>query len=182
MRKLLSVLLVSLLIIPVGCQKKGRLKADAIEDRAEFPLMDSHDVVTLVSDSGVTRYRIQAPVWRKYDQSNPPKEEFPEGICLEKFNEDLAIEATLKADYAVYDEDADRWELNGNVYAVNEAGEQFETEQLIWEQQTEQIHTDSAITITKATSVIMGIGMISNQNMSKYTILKPTGYFPIEEE
>lgn len=181
MKELPVALLSSLLILTVACSKDKRLQADAVDNRASFPIMETRDVTTLISDSGVTRYRIHAPLWQIYDQANPPHQEFKEGIYLEKFNEQLQVEASLQADYAYYNESLESWELDGHVVALNEAGEKFETEQLIWEQPTEMIHTDSMIKITKATSVIEGEGFISNQNMTKYTILHPTGYFPIEE-
>ena len=102
-------------------------------------------------------------------------------MCLEKFNENLVIDASLKADYARYETQQQVWELDGNVVAVNEVGEQFETPQLFWDQQSEQIYSDSSIVITRATSVIMGVGFRSNQTMSQYVILAPTGFFPVEE-
>jgi len=144
--------------------------------------MDSRGVMTLVSDSGVTRYRIVAESWQKYDAADPPYQEFKEGIYLEQFAEDLSVKASLKADYAYYNERDERWRLDGNVVAVNREGERFETPQLLWDQQTELIRTDSVITITKKSSVITGVGMVSNQDMSEYTILNPTGYFPIDEQ
>jgi hypothetical protein len=52
---------------------------------------------------------------------------------------------------------------------------------LNWNQKTHRVYSDSAIRITKETSIIEGIGFESNEQMSKYTILHPTGVFPIKD-
>ena len=155
---------------------------DAVEDRTTMPVLDAHEVTTLVSDSGITRYLIKTESWQIYDKANPPHWEFPRGIYLENFNADLSVAAYLEADYAYYDESTQIWELDGNVHSLNQIGEKFETPQLFWSQKDERIYSDSVITITRETSIIRGIGFESNQEMTKYTIRRPTGIFPIKDE
>ena len=103
------------------------------------------------------------------------------GIFLEKFNLDLESDATIEADYAYYDEPAQVWMLRGNVKALNLNGEQFETPLLFWSQKDESVYSDSSIVITREASIIKGVGFRSNQSMTQYTILKPTGVIPINE-
>ncbi len=166
----------------VACQRHDvRLRADAVSDRAAMPALEAQDVTTLISDSGITRYRIKANKWLIFDKADTPYWEFPAGIYLEKFNADLESDATVEADYAYYNEPAQRWTLRGNVRAVNVDGEQFETPLLYWDQKSESVYSDSSIVITKARSIIKGVGFRSNQEMTNYTILRPTGVFPIEE-
>jgi len=178
----ISTVLVLVLSCLASCTKKTvKLTAGAVENRSTMPVLSAHDVNTLISDSGVTRYRIKASSWQIYDKANPPYWEFPEGIYLEKFNPDLSVDAYLEADYAYYDEQARLWRLDGNVHSLNQLGEKFETPQLYWNQNTERLYSDSVITITKATSIIKGIGFESNQQMTKYIIRRPTGVFPLKE-
>lgn len=146
-----------------------------------IPVLTTTDVNTLISDSGITRYRIESPLWLVYDKMEPPFQEFPKGIYLEQFDENLQIQASLKADYAYYNEQMQIWIIRGNVHALNHKGEQFDTPELNWNQQTHRVYSDSAIRITKETSIIEGIGFESNEQMSKYTILHPTGVFPIKD-
>ena len=138
-------------------------------------------ISTLISDSGVTRYRIEAPRWMIFDQTNPPYQEFPQGIYLEQFDYDLSVQASLQADYAYYDEKAQQWTLRGNVHALNRKGEEFDTPELKWDQFEHRIYSDTTIHIKRETSIIEGVGFDSNEEMSKYTILHPTGMFPVEE-
>lgn len=175
------IILLGVMCLFFACQNDTRLHAPAIEDRSCVPILDVDCVSTLISDSGITRYRITAPKWQIYDKAKPTYWLFPEGIYLEKFDENLKVEASLQSNFAKYLDQQERWELTGDVHALNEKGETFDTQQLFWEQQTESIYSDSAITITRESSVIMGVGFESNQTMTQYTILQPTGFFPINE-
>ena len=153
----------------------------ATQARAEAAVLITDSVVTLISDSGVTRYRIETPMWSVYDKTDPPFQEFPKGIYLEQFDEDLHVRASLKADYAYYNETTQVWVLVGNVHALNRKGEQFDTPQLNWNQQSHRVYSDTIIKITREKSTIEGVGFDSNEEMNDYTILKPTGVFPIDE-
>ena len=94
---------------------------------------------------------------------------------------ELESDASVEADYAHYNEPAQRWMLKGNVKALNLEGEQFETSLLYWDQKNESVYSDSSIVVTRETSVIKGVGFRSNQQMTEYTIMNPTGVFPLEE-
>ncbi len=178
---MLMVLLVLLCVLSACTKKDVRHRAGAIADRAAMPALEGMDVTTLISDSGVTRYRIKAKRWLVFDKADTPYWEFPEGIYLEKFNIYLEADATVEADYAYYNEPAQRWTLIGNVQAMNLEGEKFETPLLYWDQKAESVYSDSSITITRETSIIKGVGFQSNQEMTHYTIQYPTGVFPIKE-
>ncbi len=165
-----------------SCRKRSvKLRAEAVTDRTKMAALEARDVMTIVSDSGITRYRIKAPRWMIYDKADTPYWEFPDGIFLEKFNMELESDASVEADYAHYNEPAQRWMLKGNVKALNLEGEQFETSLLYWDQKNESVYSDSSIVVTRETSVIKGVGFRSNQQMTEYTIMNPTGVFPLEE-
>ncbi len=176
------VLLILLCTTVTSCRKRSvKLRAEAVSDRKNMAVLEAEDVMTIVSDSGVTRYRIKAPKWRVYDKADTPYWEFSDGIFLEKFNLQLESDATIEADYAYYNEPAQLWMLKGNVKALNLNGEQFEAPLLYWSQKEERVYSDSSIVITREASIIKGVGFRSNQSMTQYTILKPTGVIPIKE-
>ena len=176
------MLMVLLVLVIAGCRRRDvRLRADAVTDRAAMAVLEASDVTPIISDSGVVRYRIKAQTWKVYDKADTPYWEFPDGIYLEKFNTELEPDASIESDYAFYNEPAQRWMLRGNVKALNLEGEQFETPLLFWDQKSESIYSDSSIVITREASIIQGVGFRSNQEMTKYTILRPTGIFPINE-
>ena len=179
--KVASIIAV-LAILFSSCSHSEVQQETQTQPREQIAALVTDTISTLISDSGVTRYRIEAPQWLIYDRTEPPYQEFPGGIYLEQFDFDLSVQASLKADYAYYDEKAQRWTLRGNVHALNREGEQFDTPLMIWDQQEHRIYSDTSIHITREKSIIEGVGFESNEEMSKYTILHPTGVFPINEE
>lgn len=176
------VLLVLLCASVFACQKKGvKLQAEAVLDRKLMPVLEAEEVSTLISDSGIIRYRIEAAKWLVYDKADTPYWEFPEGVYLEKFNQSQQADASVEADYAHYNETEQRWTLRGNVKALNLEGETFESPLLFWDQKEKTVYSDSSIVITRKNSIVKGVGFRSNQTMTEYTIMNPTGVFPIEE-
>ena len=177
------LLMVGVLALAVSScsNKEHHPSAEAITDRAAMPVLEEHDVVTLISDSGVTRYRIIAERWLIYDKSTPPCWDFPFGIKLEQFDENLHVEASLRADRAHYDQEAQIWRLWGHVRAMNNRGDKFYTEELFWNRETERIYSDSAIAIRQNETLIRGIGFDANQTMTQYTIRQTNGIIPVKE-
>ena len=171
-----------LAILLSSCHRESLPQGVETLPREQIPALVTDSVSTLISDSGITRYRIEAPQWLVYDRTDPPYQEFPNGIYLEQFDQQLTVQASLKADYAHYNENSQLWTLRGNVHSMNRKGEEFDTPLMYWNQKTHRVYSDTTIHITREKSIITGIGFDSNEEMSKYTILKPTGMFPIEEE
>ena len=179
---LIASTLVVLAMLFYACVKESVPYRAAPLPREQIPALVTDSVSTLISDSGVTRYRIESPAWLIYDKTDPPYQEFPKGIYLEQFDEQLKVQASLAADYAHYDESAQLWTLRGNVHALNRKGEEFDSPEMKWNQKTHRVYSDTLIHIKRETSIIEGVGFESNEEMSKYTILHPTGVFPIDEE
>ncbi len=165
-----------------ACNSKEPVLAEAISDRAAMPYLHATDITTVVSDSGITRYRINTPQWDIFDKAVHPYWEFPVGIHLERFDEQLRVDANVHCLYAKYLERDQLWELKGKVRATNIQGELFETELLYWNQRTEQIYSDSLIKITKAEYIIIGVGFESNQDMTKYFVRQTQYILPVKEE
>ena len=55
-------------------------------------------------------------------------------------------------------------------------------QQLFWDQGAREIYSDSAIRIVDGEEVIEGIGFKSNEQITKYVILKTTGIFTVERQ
>lgn len=170
-----------LLLFPSCSGKKKELGA-AITERDSMAVMDTRGVTTLVSDSGVTRYRIQTEEWLVFDRKEPPYWSFEKGVYLEKFDTLFQVEASIQADTAYFFNKKELWKLMGNVHIQNLKGEQFDTELLYWDQRAEKIYSDEFIRIEQPDRVITGHGFESNQQMTVYTIRKPEGIFYVNEE
>lgn len=165
----------------ISCSYRVESTEELSNSRDSIALVHAWDVSTVISDSGVTRYRLATPEWLIFDKASEPYWDFPHGIHLEKFDENLNVYANVDADTAIYYSNKEMWILSGNVKAMNLDGERFESEKLFVEQKKDRIYTDRFVTIIQKERIINGIGLESNQRLTKYTILEPQGIIPIDE-
>lgn len=150
--------------------------------RDSAAVMKTYNVTTLVSDSGITRFRVNTPEWLVFDKKANPTWEFPQGIHLEQFDVNLEVHSKVDAKKAIYYTELEQWILSDSVSAVNVDGERFESEILYVHQKEDRIFTDKFVKITQEDKIITGIGMESNQRLTKYKVLKPQGVIPLDEE
>ena len=178
----ITIVLGAMVMLLLFSSCSGKKKELGITERDSMAVMDTRGVTTLVSDSGVTRYRINTEEWLVFDRKNPPYWAFEKGVYLEKFDSIFQVEASIKADTAYFFNKEELWKLMGNVHIQNLKGEQFDTELLYWDQRTQRIYSDEFIRIEQPDRIITGHGFESNQQMTVYTIRKPEGIFYVDEE
>lgn len=169
------------LLLLFSCSGNKKTLGAAITERDSLPVMDTRGVTTLVSDSGLIRYRIETEEWLVYDRKDPPYWAFEKGVYLEKFDTLFQVEASIQADTAYYYNKVELWKLMGNVHIQNLKGEKFDTELLYWDQRKERVYSDKFIRIEQPDRIITGYGFESNQQMTKYTIRKSGGIFYVDE-
>ena len=177
----IALAMVMFILLSVACSGRKKIVGEAITERDSLPIMETKGVSTLISDSGIIRYRLQAEDWRVFDKKKPPFWAFEEGVYLETFDTLFQMEANIKADTAYYYEKQKLWKLMGNVVIRNLKGEKFNTELLYWDQNTEKVYSDRFIRIEQPDRIITGRGFDSNQQMTKYTIHKPECIFYLED-
>ena len=163
-----------------SCQTKHEM-TESVTDIKNTPQVYADSITTIVSDSGIIRYRIIAPEWYVYEKADTPYWDFPNGLRFERFDENYKVDAEIECDRAVYYSKLELWKLNDNVEATNLNKEEFYTNELYWDQKEERVYSDSAITIIQKERKILGVGFESNQTFSRYSIRQPKGTIPIEE-
>ncbi|MDR1455851.1 MAG: LPS export ABC transporter periplasmic protein LptC [Tannerella sp.] len=171
----------SLLICFASCEQKKKDMVDIVFDREQTYTMRSTDVSMLISDSGVTRYRIETKEWLVFEEASEPYQYFPEKVHVEKFDTLFQPEARIDADTAYFFTKKKLWKLVGNVEVENLQGERFETSLMYWDQNAEKIYSDQYIRITKGAFVNTGIGFESNQQLTRYRIFRPSAEIPFRQ-
>ena len=171
-----------MLLLFTSCGGKEKKLGEAITERDSLPSMATMDVVTYISDSGVTRYRMDADEWLVYDRKKPSYWAFEKGVYLEQFDSVFNVDASIKADTAYYYDKQKLWKLMGHVDIKNRKGERFNTELLYWNQATEKVYSDRFIRIEQPDRIITGYGFDSNQQMTNYQIRNMGGVFYVDEE
>lgn len=164
-----------------SCGGRKQALGEAIVERDSLPMMKSVGVNTLVSDSGVTRYRIKTEEWLVYDRKKPSYWAFEKGVYVEQFDSILTVEASIKADTAYYYDKDRLWKLIGHVQIQNRKGERFKTELLFWNEMTQRVYSDKKIQIEQPDKIIYAHGFESNQEMTNYTLHNVDGVFYVDE-
>lgn len=147
------------------------------------PSMNTDSVTTLISDSGITRYKLVADSWLVFDKAKEPYWYFPDGIYLERFDSLFQVEAMILADSAWNFTERRLWRLKGNVDIRNMEGEMFLSDELFWDQKEKRVYSDEYIQIKRGDTELKGYGFESNQEMTEYRIFRPhDGKIPFREE
>lgn len=174
--------MVVMLLFILSCKDKNENLVAFAYDPEVVPTMITDSVTTLISDSGITRYKLVADVWKVFDKAGEPYWLFPEGIYLERFTLDFNIEATVIADTAWYYTQKDLWKLKKNVHVENMEGDVFESEELFWDQKNKRVYSDQVIEIKRGVTEMKGYGFESNEAMTDYRIIRPyDGKLPFAE-
>lgn len=150
-------------------------------ERDSLPTLKSVGVSTLISDSGIIRYKLIAEDWYIYDKKNPTYWSFEKGLFVEKFNESYQVDAFISCDTAYYYDQQRLWELRGRVLVKNMKGETFRTTLLYWDQQAHRFYSDHYMEIEGETTQLAGYDFSSNEQMTDYIIHSSKGLFPIED-
>lgn len=172
---------VVVLLLFSSCGGRKTALGEAITNRDSLPMMATYGVVSLISDSGVTRYRINTDEWLVYDKKKPSYWAFEKGMYLEQFDSLLNVDASIKSDTAYFYNKEQLWKLIGNVDIKNLKGERFNTELLYWNQATQKVYSDKFIRIEQPDRIITGHGFDSNQQMTVYVIHNIEGIFYVDD-
>jgi LPS export ABC transporter protein LptC len=87
----------------------------------------------------------------------------------------------MNANYGISYTKTEIMEAKGNVVLESVKGDKLETEHLIWDQKADRIYSNVFSRITSPERVIYGDGFESNQDFSKYRILKVKGIISLTE-
>ena len=172
-----------MLFLYAACSSSDKELVDINYDPETTPSMNTDSVITLISDSGITRYKLETENWQVFDKAKDPYWYFPKGIYLERFDSLFQVEATILADSAWNYTDKQLWRLKGNVDIRNMDGEMFLSDELFWDQKNERVYSDKYIEIKQDETELKGYGFESNQEMTEYRIFRPhDGRIPFREE
>ena len=150
--------------------------------RDSLPILKSVGVSTLISDSGVIRYKMISEDWYIYDKTDPTYWSFEKGMFIEKFNESHHVDAFISCDTAYYYDQKQLWELRGRVLVRNLKGETFKTSLLFWDQYEHRIYSSEYMEIDGETNKLSGYNFSSNEQMTDYVIHQSKGEFPMSED
>lgn len=176
MRYFLYILVLPLNLF-LSCSKANEHTAPAIHDRDSVSMMVSYGVNTLVSDSGVIKYRIVSECWDVNTVRDPSRWTFLKGIFVEQFDENFHVQLYVQADTAWYYDKKKLWELRGRVSVRNVEGLIFRSEELFWDGMVHELYSYKPSIVITPERVLSGTYFRSDERMTRYTISNSEGSF-----
>jgi len=183
MRKTLLVtalFLIGMLLLG-ACSKQQEHIAPPIYDKDSVAMMTSYGVNTLISDSGVIKYRIVAERWEVNDKVNPSRSIFDKGLFLTQFDEKFHIQAYIQCDTAYNYDKLKLWELRGRVRILTKDGLRYSSEQLYWDERKHELYSYVYSHLVTPERELEGTYFRSDEYMTKYTVSNSKGSFEKED-
>ncbi len=144
-------------------------------------MMTSYGVNTLISDSGVIKYKIVTERWDVNTVKQPPRWTFEKGIFLEQFDEQFHVEGYINADTAWYYEQQKLWELRGRVHIKNVNGLVFDSEELFWDGIKHEFYSYKFSKVVTPERTLQGTYFRSDEHMQHYEVTNSVGSFQSED-
>ena len=174
-------ILIKLLILTLLFSCENDLEEiDKVISRNQTAIEQAKEVVMLYSDSAVVRVQVEGATMLRHLDNKNPRQEFTDGVKVVFFTPNGSVQSTLTAQYAVRMEKQDEIIVRDSVVWQSFDGQRLETEELIWEERKEKVHTKKFVKIIKPDEVIYGIGFESNQDFTHWTISAVEGELKVD--
>lgn len=161
----------------ISCSTDKEHTAPAIHDKDSVSVMVSYGVNTLVSDSGVIKYRIVAESWDVNQIKKPTRWTFIKGLFMEQFDEGFNVQAYIQSDTAWYYDQIKLWELRGRVCIRNVNGSVFRGEELFWDGIKHELYSHKYSKLVTPERTLEGTYFRSDENMTNYVVSNSAGSF-----
>jgi len=134
----------------------------------------------LYSSNGKVRARLIAPELLRH-RTKTPFTEMPKGLKMYFYNDSMVSESKLTAKYGISYEKSNEMIVRDSVVVINLKGEKLETEELVWNEQTQKITSSKFVKIQTKDEIIYGDGMEANSDLTNYKIKKIRGTIRLKE-
>ena len=148
------------------------------------PMQVVYNMEIVQSENGAVTMRMTAPVMQHFefrkDSLDQSYDHYPQGIHVDAYTADGALETTVDADEARHITTVGReeWKAYGNVTIVNiPKRERMVSDTMYWVQDEKRIYTDCYVKITSPQGIMQGYGMESDERANFTVILKPFDSF-----
>ena len=184
--KLLSNLILPVVIAGMAllsaCENDLKDLPKMSNNEATKPIETYTDVDVIYSDSAKVKAHMTSPLMIKYKVAKPYTE-MPKGVKVIFYDGNLNENGTLTADFAVQREAEKTIELRKNVVGVNAKGETFTSDELIWDQNTKQVHSSKLVHVKMADgSVADGTSFTSDESLNHWKLDNGTGNFHVNNQ
>ena len=162
-----------------GCEKKEDAPKKVVYSG---PLLETENVVELLSDSARLHIRLTAPLAQRFENGDLL---YPKSVTVTFYDKPgKSVINTLNAKWGKFDNAKQLYIMRGAVKVANVPEQQtLNTEELFYNRSQQKIYTDSAmfVRVQTPTEVLTGYGLTANQDFSRYGIHRPVGTFTLPQ-
>lgn len=150
-------------------------EVDALMKR-QTGVEEAIQVTSFLSQEGVMKAKLKSPYMLRHQAGDSAFVEFPRKLHVDFYNDSLEIESILDAKYARYREYESKVYLRDSVVVINlKQGDTLKTDELWWDQNTQEFYTDQPVEIRQRDKTVYGKGLKAAQDFSWYNIFNITG-------
>jgi len=179
--RLTPIIILFVIVLLGSCEEQKEHTAPAINERDSVSMMTSYGVNTLISDSGVIKYKIVTERWDVNTIKQPTRWTFEKGVFLEQFDEKFHVEGYINADTAWYYDQIKLWELRGRVHIKNVNGLVFDSEELYWDGIKHEFYSHKFSKVVTPERTMQGTYFRSDEHMRHYEVTNSVGSFQSED-
>ena len=161
----------------VSCKEAVEHTAGAIRERDSVAVMTTLGVNTLISDSGITKYRIVTERWEVNQNKKPSRWVFDKGLFLDQFVEKIHVQAYIQCDTAYYYDQLRLWELRSRVRILTKNGLRFSSNQLYWDENKHELYSYTFSRLVTPERTLQGSYFRSDERMTHYLVTNSRGSF-----
>lgn len=177
LRKFIYILLPIAICSTVSCNEAVEHTAPAVRDKDSVAIMTSYGVNTLISDSGVIKYRIVTERWEVNQNKKPSRWTFDKGLFLEQFDENFHVQAYIQCDTAYYFDQQRLWELRSRVRILTKDGLRFSSQRLYWDEMKHELYSNVFSRLITPERTLQGSYFRSDEKMTHYLVTNSKGSF-----
>ncbi|MCF8253063.1 MAG: LPS export ABC transporter periplasmic protein LptC [Bacteroidia bacterium] len=170
-----KLIFISLLSLLISCGNKETELVKISSNTKELPIEIGDNVTINYTDSGMLKAKLFAPILERYTSETRMETEMTEGITAYFYNSSGQVTSYIKSKYALRNEKERTITARNDVNVINNKGDTLRTEELIWDEKTDRIYSQKFVRITSPDKIIMGTGLESNTEFSKFRVLNITG-------
>ena len=148
---------------------------------------ESWDVKLQISEEGVIRLALEAAHMIRYEDPDSVYTLFEKGTdasgrVVASFFDTLGVETgTLIAENVLFNEVEHKMIATGDVLLESAHGRKLESERLLWDQDSGTIEAPGFVSLTTEDQNIRGYELDAREDLSTWTIKRPTGTVRIRE-
>ena len=147
----------------------------------ENPVGKAYNISMTYTDSANIKAKLSAPVHLDYSHLSFKYSEFPQGLKVIFYNEQMQ-ENKVFADYGILYNQTKIVDLKGNVVLLSYDGSRLETSQLYWDAEKEWLFTEEPFIFQNSDYNLAADRLDTNKEFTKFLTGKLSGTIAVKEK